>query len=94
MAPERAAVFTDNDDGWRTAADLAAAGVEVVALVDTRAATWCCPRGPWRGFAGGEVVGTRGRLGLREVSVRHGGRVERLAVDCLAVSAGGTRRCT
>ena len=87
VAPERAAVFTDNDDGWRTAVDLAAAGVEVVALVDSRRDV-VLPGGPWRGFAGGEVVGTRGRLGLREVSVRHGGRVERLAVDCLAVSGG------
>ena len=37
VAPRRAAVFTACDDGWRTAADLAAAGVEVVALVDARA---------------------------------------------------------
>ena len=37
VAPGRhAVVFADNDDGFRTAADLAAAGIEVKALVDPR----------------------------------------------------------
>ena len=88
VAPRRAAVFTACDDGWRTAADLAAAGVEVAALVDAR---------PRRGAAGGAVAGLRRRRGRRHAraarrcarsSVRHGGRVERLAVDCLAVAGG------
>ena len=30
-------VFTNNDDGWRTAADARAAGVEVAAVIDSRA---------------------------------------------------------
>ena len=72
VAPRRAAVFTANDDGWRTAADLAAAGVEVAALVDARRDV-ALPAGPWRGFAGAEVVGAHGRRGLRAVSVRRGG---------------------
>src|SRR6185436_8756799 len=33
----RIAVFTNNDDGWRTAADARAAGVDVVVVVDSRA---------------------------------------------------------
>ena len=36
-AGQRVAVFTDNDDGWRTAIDLAARGVAVRAVIDTRA---------------------------------------------------------
>ena len=32
----RAVVFTDNDDGWTTAADLMAAGGSVAAVVDSR----------------------------------------------------------
>jgi sarcosine oxidase subunit alpha len=87
VAPQRVAVFTTNDDGWRTAADLAAAGVEVTALIDPRSGA-AVPEGPWRRFAGGEVIGTRGRQGLREVSVRPDGRVHRLEADCLAVSGG------
>jgi len=33
---QRVAVFTNNDDGWRTAADLIASGVEVPAVTDSR----------------------------------------------------------
>ena len=31
------AIFTNNDDGWRTAIDAQAAGIEIAALVDSRA---------------------------------------------------------
>jgi heterotetrameric sarcosine oxidase alpha subunit len=87
VAPRRAVVFATSDDGWRTAADLAAAGVEVEALADVREGV-TLPEGPWRGFAGGVVAGTRGRAGLREVWVAHGGREHRIAADCLAVAGG------
>ncbi|HRO12795.1 sarcosine oxidase subunit alpha family protein, partial [Amaricoccus sp.] len=87
VAPRRAVVFTTNDDGWRTAADLAAAGVEVAALIDARPDA-PVPAGPWRSLAGGEVMAAHGRGGVRAVSVRHGGRVERVAADCLAVAGG------
>jgi heterotetrameric sarcosine oxidase alpha subunit len=86
VAPRRAAVFTNNDDGWRTAADLAAAGVEVAALIDVRPGP--LPDGPWARMAAAQVVGARGRMGLREIRVRQGGRVRTVAVDCLAVSGG------
>ncbi len=86
VAPRRAAVFTNNDDGWRTARDLAAAGVEVAALIDTRRGA----TGDFAGrvIAGAEVTGTTGRLGLTSVSVFGGGVAETLQVDCLAVSGG------
>ena len=87
VAPRRAAVFTACDDGWRTAADLAAAGVEVTALVDARPDA-ALPAGPWRGFAGGAVIDTRGRTGLRAVDVRHA-RPDR---DRRRRLAGGRRR--
>ena len=87
VAPQRAAVFTVNDDGWRTAADLAAAGVEVTALIDARPDARL-PAGPWRGFTGGAVIDTRGRSGLRAIRVRAAGKVERIAADCLAVAGG------
>ena len=87
VAPRKAAVFTACDDGWRTAADLAAAGVEVAAVVDARPGA-AVPAGPWRAIAGGAVVGTRGRRALSEITVRNGGATERIAVDCLAVAGG------
>jgi len=36
-AGKRLAVFTNNDDGWRTAADAQAAGIEIAAVIDSRA---------------------------------------------------------
>lgn len=74
-AGERVAVFTNNDDGLRTAADLKAKGVEVVAVVDSR--------------QGDEIIDTSGRSGLRSVTLRDGnGRVRKIRVDALGVSGG------
>ncbi|MEM1264596.1 MAG: sarcosine oxidase subunit alpha family protein [Pseudomonadota bacterium] len=67
----RVAVLTNNDDGLRTAADLRARGIEVAATIDTR--------------EGGAVVATRGRQGLREITLASGKRVR---TECLAVSGG------
>ncbi|MEM7616427.1 MAG: sarcosine oxidase subunit alpha, partial [Pseudomonadota bacterium] len=88
VAPGRtAAVFTNNDDGWKTAEDLVDAGVRVTALIDSRADV-ILPEGPWRGFTGAAVTGTQGRLGLRSITVRDAGGERRLDAECLAVSGG------
>ena len=72
---ERVAVFTNNDDGLRTAADLKAKGVEVVAVIDSR--------------DGDEVIDTKGRLGLTAITLRdRGGRTRTIRVDALGVSGG------
>ena len=90
-AGRRVAVFTNNDDGWRTARDLVARGVDVRAVVDTRAeaggtAATDIKRVPGaRLFAGDTVRTTRGRLALKGITLSGG---ERLDVDCLAVSGG------
>ncbi len=82
---KRTAIFTNNDDGWRTAADLVARGAEVAAVIDTRDIT------PPFGVAGasivtgGQVIGTYGRHGLKAVMLA-GGQV--INADCLAVSGG------
>ncbi len=87
-APGRkAAVFCNNDDGWRTAADLAAAGIAVAALVDARAGA-TPPQGPWRTFTGAAVTGTRGRMGLSAIEVRDAAGSRRIETDLLAVSGG------
>ncbi len=86
-SPGRTAVFTNNDDGWRTAVDLAAAGVPVAALIDARPDVEP-PRGPWAVHVGAEVVGTEGRAALSAIMLREGRRRRRIEVDCLAVSGG------
>ncbi len=79
-------VFGNNDDAHRTALDLAAAGVTVAALIDSRAGV--AVDGPFPVFTEGRITGTQGRLGLREVSLSHRGGRRVIWTDCLAVSGG------
>ncbi|MEO5615485.1 MAG: sarcosine oxidase subunit alpha family protein, partial [Cypionkella sp.] len=71
---ERVAVFTNNDDGLRTVADLKAKGLDV-AVIDAR--------------KGDEVIDSAGRLGLKSITVRRAnGQAETLQVSALGVSGG------
>jgi methylglutamate dehydrogenase subunit C len=80
------AVFCNNDDAHRTARDLQAAGVRVAALIDVRPDA-AMPR-DIPGYAGAVVTGTKGRLGLEEIVIRHGAGERAIRADCLAVSGG------
>ena len=82
---KRVAVFTNNDDGWRTAADLAAKGVDISAVIDCRdiAAPMAIPGAQL--VMGGQVVNTAGRKGLVSLTLRDNQTIE---ADCLAVSGG------
>ncbi|MBT4566742.1 MAG: FAD-dependent oxidoreductase, partial [Marinovum sp.] len=82
---KQVAIFTNNDDGWRTATDLAAKGVDISAVIDARDIE---PPASVHGAAvymGSSVVDTAGRKGLRAITLASG---ERLEADCLAVSGG------
>ncbi len=97
----RAVVFTNNDNAYNAAADLADAGVEIAAIVDLRnqpgvtATTLAADRGidVMRGHA---VVGTKGRRGVQGVEVmalgdnaKHvSGVVTTLDCDLVAMSGG------
>ena len=70
----RVAVFGNTDDVARTARDLEAAGIEVVALIDAA--------------VGERVIGTKGRHGLTSITVDRGCVVKQIEVDCLAVTGG------
>ncbi len=59
---KRVAVFTNNDDGLRTAEDLRAKGIEVTKVIDAR--------------AGDVVVNTTGRKGIHTVYLNDGRHVE------------------
>ena len=88
VAPgRRTHVVTNNDDGYRTARDLLAAGCHVAAVIDLRpeaAGTLPC-----KVIAGGTVLDTRGRLGLSAVKIRDAaGRVDWVEADCLAMAGG------
>ncbi|MDQ7774490.1 sarcosine oxidase subunit alpha family protein [Paracoccus aminovorans] len=83
---KRVAIFTNNDDGHRTAADLAAKGVEIAAVVDSRPDAPA--RGSYRTIAGGMVTDSKGRLGLAKVEVTQNGRAEWIDCGALGVSGG------
>lgn len=84
---KRVAVFTNNDDGLRTATDLKAKGVEVAAVIDTRADS---PEMPdMNHIRGAQVVDAKGRLGLHAIAVRTSqGDIKTIPVDALGVSGG------
>jgi heterotetrameric sarcosine oxidase alpha subunit len=83
----RVAVFTNNDDGLRTARDLQAKGVDVVAVIDPRQGGDMLPG--IRHLRGAQVVDTAGRLGLKSITVRlANGKLETIACTALAVSGG------
>ena len=73
VAPGRkVAFFTNNDDGWDSAADLIRAGVPVTAVVDSRPDSRAPPEPlkTVRVIGGGEVIATVGARALRAITVR------------------------
>jgi sarcosine oxidase subunit alpha len=80
------AVFTNNDDGHRTAQDLHAKGVTVTAVIDTRPDA---PKGNgYEVIAGGTITNTSGRLGLTRIEVTDA-RGNRRSVTCGALGVTG-----
>jgi heterotetrameric sarcosine oxidase alpha subunit len=84
---QRVAIFTNNDDGLRSAQDLRAKGVTVAAVIDSRT------DGPSfdgaEHFHGAQVTDATGRLGLRSVTVRlASGESRTIACSALGVSGG------
>ncbi|WP_298917787.1 sarcosine oxidase subunit alpha family protein [uncultured Roseobacter sp.] len=84
---QRIAIFTNNDDGHRTAVDLHAKGVKIAAVVDVR------PDAPssydFEVLKGAQIVNTRGRLGLTFAEVKQAdGSTRILECGALGVSGG------
>jgi methylglutamate dehydrogenase subunit C len=85
-AGQRVAIFANNDDARRTARDLAAAGVTIAALIDSREDASLDEDFPVH--RGAVVADTKGRHGLTSVTVQQGASSFLLETDCLAVSGG------
>ena len=87
VAPGKAvAVFGNNDDAHRTARDLAAAGVKVAAVIDSREDA--SVEGDFSVYTGAHVIATKGRHALQSVTIRTGSGTREIRCDCLAVSGG------
>ena len=80
------AVFGNNDDAHRTAADLLEAGVHVSALVDARHDAVSDLDVPF--YAGAQVCNSEGRRGLEAISIATASGVEKVKAEGLAVSGG------
>jgi len=85
-AGKNVAVFGNNDNAHRTAMDLQSAGVNVVAMIDSRSDA--SAQGDYRLIAGGQVTDAMGAKGLSGITVTSDKGSESLSVDCLAVSGG------
>jgi sarcosine oxidase subunit alpha len=86
----RLAVFTNNDDGWRTVADARAAGIEIAVVVDSRA-------GAGSRFSAlgvnamnnARVTHVHGKQEIRAIDVVGAdGRTIKIECDALAVAGG------
>jgi heterotetrameric sarcosine oxidase alpha subunit len=95
VAPGRKGVVaTSNDDGWRTANDLRAAGVNVVAVIDSRAKVEDALNKQAAGhgttvYLGARIAEAKGRHRVTCVSVTDDrGQTHTLACDLVAASNG------
>ena len=84
---QRIAIFTNNEDGHRTATDLHAAGVKIAAVIDTRADA---PRSlDYEVLQGAQVTDTKGRLGLSFAEVELAdGSMRTIECNAMGVSGG------
>ena len=81
------AVFTNNDDGHRTASDLHARGVEIAAVIDCRSEVPVSSG--FRVLSRAQVINTAGRHGLKSITVRLAdGTTKTVTCGALAVSGG------
>ena len=82
---KRSVIFTNNDDGHRTAADLHAKGIKVT-VIDPRADV---PRAlDYEVLTSAQVIDTMGRLGLTFIQVRLADGSER-TIECSALGVSG-----
>lgn len=79
-------VFGNNDDAHRTAHDLAAAGVHVAALIDSRHDANVS--GDFPIFTGAQVCNSGGRKELESITIRTSSGTQNIQTDCLAMSGG------
>ncbi len=82
---KKVVVFTNNDDGWRTAYDLLDMGVDVPAIIDVRSeVALTAPEGV-QVFNNQHVIDTQGRHGIQSIKLSNWMKIK---TDCLAVSGG------
>ncbi|MDO9415035.1 sarcosine oxidase subunit alpha family protein [Pararhizobium sp.] len=87
-AGRRIAVFTNGSSGYDTARDLAARGVEIAAIIDSRAGAAAAAPDGVQVLKGASVTNTKGSLRVSGITVERTGFEEAIACDALAMSGG------
>jgi len=89
-AGRKVLVFTNNNDGWRTARDLRSNGIDAVAIVDTRPAVSAAVAADFDGqvLLDAAIVGTKGGTSVRSALVQTARGREAIACDAIAVAGG------
>jgi heterotetrameric sarcosine oxidase alpha subunit len=84
---KKIALFTNNDSAYDFASEAEAQGIEVAAIIDTRAnaPAWT---GKAKIYTQSEVIGTSGGKALNSITVRKGITEEVISVDALGMSGG------
>ena len=85
-AGRRVTLFANTDAARQTARDLHAAGIRVAGVIDPRPDASLEEEFPV--YAGAEVIDTKGRLALSEITIRHKGADTRIETDLLGISGG------
>ena len=84
---KKVTVFGNNDDAHRTARDLVAAGIHVVALIDSRVGLQI-ENTEFPVFSGAQVCNAAGRKELESITIRTAQGEQAIQTDCLAMSGG------
>jgi heterotetrameric sarcosine oxidase alpha subunit len=87
-AGKSVAIYTNGSAGYRTAADLAAHGIDIAGIIDSRADSTDGAASGTRIIRGGSVVDTKGRLRLSGLIVERSGFEESIDCDVLGMSGG------
>jgi heterotetrameric sarcosine oxidase alpha subunit len=87
-AGRKVAVFTNGASGYHTARDLAASGVDVVGLIDSRAAAEEKLPDGIRRIAGASIVDTMGSRRIKGIRIDRSGFEDTIECDALAMSGG------
>ena len=82
---KQVAIFTNNDSGWQTAAELAALGVNITAIIDPRDMPAPMHISGATIAMGTSVCNTAGRKQLHRITLTNG---QTINADCLGVSGG------
>jgi hypothetical protein len=87
-AGKSVAIFTNGSAGYRTAADLVAQGIDIAAIIDSRADVSDVAPDGVRVIQSASVINTKGRQRVSGIVVERSGFEQTIACDAIGMSGG------